>query len=90
MTTETKELIDAEKKKYDLLDLTSTEFNLIVFAGAGTNELRSVSEAFTPKELRFICLGDSFLHWPASDRDALYAALKIHETPDSIQPEQIA
>ena len=61
----------AEKAKYDLTDLTDREFERIVFADAGTRELRGISDAFTAAEVQTILESDLFVLWSDYNQDWL-------------------
>lgn len=64
----------AEKKRYNLSDLTNHEFEKIVFAGATTCEYRGPSDAFTKEEMETILNSEAFKSFPNYSKDFLWAA----------------
>lgn len=63
----------------NILDMTATEFNAIIFQGAGPGEHRGPGDVFSREEMAAILDSDACQHWPDTDRNWLLNTLDAYE-----------
>jgi hypothetical protein len=71
-----------KKKQFNLSDLTSDEFDAIIFAGATTVEHRGPSDAFTLEEMSQILGSEAFKSWPNRSKDWLWQTYAVESGLD--------
>ncbi len=71
----------AEKEKHDLSDLSNSEFEKIVFAGAGMSEHRGPSDAFSFEEMVVIVMSEAYSYFSRANQDFLWAAYISRANP---------
>ena len=72
----------SEKRFHVLSDLTESEFNKIVFAGALLSEYRSPSDAFTLEEMRVILESKAYKGWSNHSKDFLWNSYAVNSGLD--------